>query len=752
MELVNFENFKCNFCEIVINNSCPLDCQYCFLQNKGEIQTMDLETLKNSYRFLKELQEKSPQPFISFMYALKEPMVSWKTIEKCLDELEFDPLDFNIFSKINTNGVLVTDDIFDYCQHHCIDLHVSLDGPKDIHDRGRVYRGNNSNSSWDKVMELIYKHPYSNYFSLMCTLHKQDLGRTKEIFDFLSNLPVFCFVYALNKFDDWDDNSLSILESDMKSFINSATDEQLSKTRFVNTAAVSTNIGVTNGLKILQDGTIYLQPPVGGTEIAGKGDFSSRVLLGNVNNKIILPDYYKDRTIASYCVSGPNCNSKCSSWDECKQGTIPIYIDDFSCRRVQHFKRMSEYAKGGTMTDQEYLEIRKTYPIFSAIINLTDNCNLRCPYCFTEHNTRNIDLGTMKAAIMFILNDCDAHDFHGVPSFAFFGGEPMLRYDDIIVPTIKWAKDTGLQDKYHISWSMTTNGTLLTEERLQFLYDNNVGILLSIDGDKLTQDDQRPAANGASSFDMINIPLILKYYPDVTFRSAVEPRNACHILENYLFARNSGFNNYFITPNLYADWSIEDIKIALEQIACIAQVMYNDIKSGTEPCVWSEFFGAIGSIFMNPQNNEISYNHCGIGTNSVGIAVNGDLNGCQEHNTYVDHDIFYIGNIFTGIDMTRHKRLLEEFKKEKHPVCKDDPERCKTCDFYNDCSQHFCPSHNLLNGGCITNSLVTCMWKTFMYQCALIWLKQADEEGDPLVIKFIEELVTSGAQLGYAGW
>lgn len=48
----------------------------------------------------------------------------------------------------------------------------------------------------------------------------------------------------------------------------------------------------------------------------------------------------------------------------------------------------------------------------------------------------------------------------------------MLRYDDLIKPLIEWAneKDFGVKIKY----SMTTNGTLLNEEKLKFLKGNNV--------------------------------------------------------------------------------------------------------------------------------------------------------------------------------------------------------------------------------------------------------------------------------------
>ena len=60
----------------------------------------------------------------------------------------------------------------------------------------------------------------------------------------------------------------------------------------------------------------------------------------------------------------------------------------------------------------------------------------------------------------------------------------MLEYETIIKPLVEWAKDS----EYNVHWGMTTNGTLFTEERLDWCKKNGVGFLLSIDGDKATQD------------------------------------------------------------------------------------------------------------------------------------------------------------------------------------------------------------------------------------------------------------------------
>lgn len=77
---------------------------------------------------------------------------------------------------------------------------------------------------------------------------------------------------------------------------------------------------------------------------------------------------------------------------------------------------------------------------------------------------------------------------------------------------------------------------------------------------------------------------------------------------------------------------------------------------------------------------------------------------------YLEHNIFYIGNIYDGTDAERHKKLLETYLVLSHPICKGNPDLCNPCSFYSDCPQHFCSSHNLLSGSTITeNPIVVCM-------------------------------------------
>lgn len=155
--------------------------------------------------------------------------------------------------------------------------------------------------------------------------------------------------------------------------------------------------------------------------------------------------------------------------------------------------------------------------IYSAFLNLTNACNLACRYCFVEQHPDMISLQVAKDAADFLA----ANAGDGVPSINFFGGEPLLMWDAIIVPLTEYVRDR--YPAYNLS--MTSNGTLLNQERAEYMRKKGIGLLLSMDGDRRTQERNRPLQDGGSSFDVLGkkLPLILKYFPDVMFRSTVTP-------------------------------------------------------------------------------------------------------------------------------------------------------------------------------------------------------------------------------------
>ena len=358
--------------------------------------------------------------------------------------------------------------------------------------------------------------------------------------------------------------------------------------------------------------------------------------------------------------------------------------------------------------------------ISGGFINVTQRCNLACKYCFVKQQPMEIDYKTAKDAVDFYAKN--ALDNLTTPTATFFGGEPMLRYDDIIKPIVEYIR--GRYGDYDLS--ITTNGTLLNEERLKFLSDNSVSVLLSIDGDKATQDKLRVKHDGSGSFDDIPIDLYRKYYPDETFRATLDPRNVRDMYDNYLFAEGKGYKSVTMIPNVLCEWSDTDIelmKIGLDQI--MDHIV--DKKSKNEPYATFAEVDKKRDLYKKKSDvrselrNLPACGTCGLGgTRFASIGPSGDIYSCQEMTENQEYKNFIIGNIYTGVDEERRKSIAGMFNVDR--VKSEDQEKCCSCDV-----KHIC------DGGCTINNFIKAGSVEIIPKVFCEWMSQTYRANERIV-------------------
>lgn len=119
-------------------------------------------------------------------------------------------------------------------------------------------------------------------------------------------------------------------------------------------------------------------------------------------------------------------------------------------------------------------------PIHRADLMLTESCNCRCTYCFEEEKpSSKMSPDILEKAVDFVFKESrDAREV----AFVLFGGEPLLQFD-LVKRAVEYAerKASELGKKAH--FEMTTNGTLLSEEIIDFGVEHSLSYLLSLDGD-----------------------------------------------------------------------------------------------------------------------------------------------------------------------------------------------------------------------------------------------------------------------------
>ena len=313
----------------------------------------------------------------------------------------------------------------------------------------------------------------------------------------------------------------------------------------------------------------------------------------------------------------------------------------------------------------------------SMLLSLTNRCNLACNYCFVKQNPQDMTLEIAEKAVSILLENCKLKDQK--PHLNFFGGEPLLMYEEIIVPLV---------EKYSplIDFGITTNGVLLNEDIVDFFYHHDVKVLLSFDGVAEVQNKQR-----SNSFNqvLLNIPYLLLRLPETTMRSTVTKHSIPYLYESVLMAEELGFKKIAFCPNAYEEWDKDIENLMYEQWKKIGHHIYKGLMSNkkvisVDPLV--KFYKNTNAALQENLffNNNIE--RCGLGTTTCAIAPNGDIVPCQEKTSC---PTVILGNVNTNIDANIHKAFLINYFNRINDISCD-----KGCDQKAklNCLSDICPS------------------------------------------------------------
>ncbi|MDR2917238.1 MAG: radical SAM protein [Tannerella sp.] len=104
--------------------------------------------------------------------------------------------------------------------------------------------------------------------------------------------------------------------------------------------------------------------------------------------------------------------------------------------------------------------------IYRLTIIPTLDCNFNCWYCYEEH-VKGVMSGKKQKAILKHVNQYIAEQNLSFLQLDWFGGEPLLYFDEVVFPLSKKLKKTCLNHNIHFSNSITTNGSLMDESMIK---------------------------------------------------------------------------------------------------------------------------------------------------------------------------------------------------------------------------------------------------------------------------------------------
>lgn len=205
----------------------------------------------------------------------------------------------------------------------------------------------------------------------------------------------------------------------------------------------------------------------------------------------------------------------------------------------------------------------------------TWQCQLRCRYCYVpKQDGRVMERATLERAVDMLLGSD-----HDELILQFFGAEPLVEYGLVQHGLVYGAAQARLRDK-RLSFVLSTNGYALDEEKLRWLADYPVKLELSLDGDAVTQNRNRPAAAPQSD----------SYVSGVASRAeaiahsglshevimVVHPNNVQRLADNFAHISALGFSRIQVNIGLGVLWSESE----LESFAAGLYQIGNGLRAG----------------------------------------------------------------------------------------------------------------------------------------------------------------------------
>ena len=131
-------------------------------------------------------------------------------------------------------------------------------------------------------------------------------------------------------------------------------------------------------------------------------------------------------------------------------------------------------------------------------IHITDSCNLRCHYCFLPHDPKFLCVTVAKQIVDALVKTAKENGLKKI-KLKYAGGEPLQNFK-VLQELHHYA--LSFSNEMEFTTSILTNGTLLTLDKLQWIKEHNIRLIISLDNLYL-KNPQRIFKDGTDSSLMV---------------------------------------------------------------------------------------------------------------------------------------------------------------------------------------------------------------------------------------------------------
>ena len=299
---------------------------------------------------------------------------------------------------------------------------------------------------------------------------------------------------------------------------------------------------------------------------------------------------------------------------------------------------------------------------------LTENCTLRCAYCYAGPKRAVVmERGTVLAALDFALarTRVEAEKF----TVGFFGGEQLLEWE-----LLQWAHSQAFEKAkakgVSPAFTLTTNLTLLSQEKADWIIAKDFHIGMSLDGTAAAHDAIRVYPDGSGSH-----AECVRAMHRVAGRGAsgkiicvVHPKTVALLAESVEWIASEFGFDIGLNPDFTAQWDETALSTLAEQYKRIGEFYVARFRAGRPLRI-----NVIdGKIITHLKGGFEECDKCRMGDREIAVSVRGRLYPCSRLVGGDDNAALRLGDVWNGIDTAAFLRLMAR-RGNANPACTECP-------------------------------------------------------------------------------
>lgn len=309
------------------------------------------------------------------------------------------------------------------------------------------------------------------------------------------------------------------------------------------------------------------------------------------------------------------------------------------------------------------------------------SCNLKCTYCYEVQSDFHQTGGAMKLSTATrAVDDLIAKSGKRRQlEITFFGGEPLLNFAGM-KRIVQYARSAGHAAGKEFYFQMTTNGVLLSEEVIDYIVGESIGVMVSLDGNPEQNNVHRIDHKGRGVGETVvgNVQRLIARQAEAgqklaKVRATLTKQNPDYGSVAQYFD-SQGFKRVSIGGSMgRADrrepWDLdwEESPESRERAESRLDNFLDAISGGARIPPGADMTDAVQKIHASltaPKRK--AQIQCGVGRNMLAYAGNGKLYPCHR---YAGEDAFEVGTVAEGLDRERLQRFYREVLEAYDDSC-----------------------------------------------------------------------------------